>query len=59
MSGASTIRRVEELAGLISSACEDVAPQIAAMAGDPTAVLVRIVHRVQERCRRILAQACG
>ncbi|WP_376743699.1 type II toxin-antitoxin system HipA family toxin [Ensifer canadensis] len=59
MSGASTIRRVEELAGLISSSCEDVAPQIAAMAGDPTAVLVRIVHRVQKRCRRILAQACG
>lgn len=60
LSGASTVRRVEELAGLASSsACEDVALHIAAMAGDPTRVLERIIHNIQKRCRRILAQACG
>ncbi|OWV78090.1 phosphatidylinositol kinase [Rhizobium sp. R635] len=57
LSGASTVKRVEELAGLVGSASQDIAPQIAAMAGDPTGVLERITHNVQKRCRRIRVQA--
>ncbi|KXF74780.1 phosphatidylinositol kinase [Paramesorhizobium deserti] len=57
LSGASTVRRVEELAGLVSDASETVARQITAMAGDPTRVLERITHSVQKRSRRIQAQA--
>ncbi|MCZ4093602.1 type II toxin-antitoxin system HipA family toxin [Sinorhizobium psoraleae] len=57
LSGASTVKRVEELAGVVSRACENVAPQIADVAGDPTRVLERITHSVQKRCRRIQVQA--
>jgi serine/threonine-protein kinase HipA len=46
----------EELATLVPAACEDVAERIAAFAGDPTAVLDRIIHSVHKRCRRIEKQ---
>ncbi len=59
LSGASTLRRVEELAERVSAACEDVAPQIAGMAGDPARGLERITHCIQKRCRRIRAQSRG
>lgn len=59
LSGASTVKRVEELAGLVSSASENIAPQIAAVAGDPTRVLERITHSVRKRCGRIQVQARG
>ncbi|OJY78549.1 MULTISPECIES: hypothetical protein [unclassified Rhizobium] len=51
-----TLRRVEELVEAINTTCEDIAPQIAAMAGDPTRVLERISRNVQKRCGRIQAQ---
>lgn len=57
LSGASTLRRVDELAELVSTACEDEAPQIAAIAGDPTRVIEKVTHSIQKRCRRIRAQA--
>ncbi|MEO9340923.1 HipA domain-containing protein [Mesorhizobium sp. SB112] len=57
LSGAATVRRVEELAALVSSALETVASQLAAMAGDPTRVLERITHEVHKRCRRVQVQA--
>jgi serine/threonine-protein kinase HipA len=56
LSGASTVRRVEEIAGRVSGACDGVAREITAMAGDPARVLERVVHSVQKRCTRILAQ---
>ena len=59
LSGASTVKRVEELAELVSRASEDIAPQIAAIAGDPTRVIERITHNVRKRCRRIQVQARG
>lgn len=59
LSGASTLRRVEELAEHVSAACEDVAPQIAGMAGDPARGLERIPHCIRKRCRRIRAQSRG
>lgn len=59
LGGASTVKRVEELAELVSRASEDIAPQIAAMAGDPTRVIERITHNVRKRCRRIQVQARG
>jgi serine/threonine-protein kinase HipA len=59
LSGASTVKRVEELAELVSRASEDIAPQIAAMAGDPTRVIERITHTVRKRCRRIQVHARG
>jgi len=59
LSAASTVRRVEELVELVSATCDDVASQIAAMAGDPTSVLKRITRNVQKRCRRIQAQSRG
>lgn len=56
LSGASTVRRVEELAERVSAACGDVAPQTGGMAGDPARALERITHSVRKRCRRIQAQ---
>lgn len=56
LSGASTIRRVQELAAVIGGFCEDVAKQIVDTAGDPTRVLERITHNIQKRCRRIQRQ---
>lgn len=44
VSGASTVRRVEELAERVSAACDDVAPQVGALAGDPARVLENIVY---------------
>ena len=57
LSGASTLRRVDELAELVSTACEDVASQVAAIAGDPTRVVEKVTHSIQKRCRRIQARA--
>ncbi len=59
LSGASTVKRVEELAGLVSCASGDIAQQIADIAGDPTRVVERITHNVRKRCRRIQVQARG
>lgn len=57
LSGASTVRRVIELAGQVSAACEEVALQIKGMAGDPTEVLEKITHSIQKRCKRIEMQS--
>ena len=57
LSAASTVRRVEELSELVSATCDEVAPQIAAMTGDPTGVLERITRNVQQRCKRIQTQS--
>ncbi|OOO17896.1 type II toxin-antitoxin system HipA family toxin [Agrobacterium pusense] len=59
LSGASTLRRIEELAELVSATCDDVAPQVAALAGDPARVLEKIVHSIRKRCWRIQTQARG
>ncbi|NSY61688.1 type II toxin-antitoxin system HipA family toxin [Agrobacterium tumefaciens] len=56
LSGASTLKRVEELAKLVSVACDEVAPHIVALSSDPTRILERITHSVQKRCRRIQEQ---
>ncbi len=57
LSVASTLRRVEELAECVSAACEDVAGQTEARAGDPARVLEKIIHSIQKRRRRIQAQS--
>lgn len=59
LSGASTVRRVEELAERVSAACDDVVPQVEAVAGGPTRVLEKIVQSIRKRCRRIQTQARG
>ncbi len=59
LSGASTVRRVEELAVRVSAVCEDVALQVEALAGDPARALERITHSIRKRCRRIRAQCRG
>ncbi|MCD1633975.1 type II toxin-antitoxin system HipA family toxin [Martelella mediterranea] len=56
LSGASTVRRVEELAVRVQAACSDVAGQLLESAGDPTRSLERIVHEIKKRCRRIERQ---
>ncbi|WP_130932574.1 HipA domain-containing protein, partial [Agrobacterium sp. NCPPB 925] len=53
LSGASTLKRVEELAQLVSVGCDAVAQEIAGLAGDPTRVFERLTHSVRKRCRRI------
>lgn len=57
LSGASTVRRVRELAATVEINCEAVAADMSAVAGDPSRVLERIVHEVKKRCGRILRQA--
>lgn len=57
LSGASTVRRVAELAELVAARCEDVASQITDLAGDPARILESVTHRIQKRCRRIQAQS--
>ncbi|WP_377292714.1 HipA domain-containing protein [Rhizobium sp. SG2393] len=57
LSGASTVRRVAELAELVAARSEDVASQITDLAGDPARILQRVTHRIQKRCRRIQAQS--
>jgi serine/threonine-protein kinase HipA len=59
LSGASTLRRVVELAERVSAACDDVAPQVEALAGDPVRVLEKIINSVRKRCRRIQVQCRG
>lgn len=56
LSGASTLKRVDELAQSVSIACDEVARHIVDLAGDPTRVLEQITHSVQKRCRRIQEQ---
>ncbi|WP_437179074.1 HipA domain-containing protein [Neorhizobium galegae] len=56
LSGASTARRVEELAAVVGDASENVAKQIVDATGDPTRVLERITHDIQKRCRRVQGQ---
>nr|WP_314093708.1 type II toxin-antitoxin system HipA family toxin [uncultured Shinella sp.] len=57
LSGASTLRRLEKLAERVSAACDDVALQVMAFAGDPARVLEKIIHSIRKRCRRMQAQA--
>ncbi len=57
LSGASTVRRVAELAELVAARCEDVALQITDLAGDPARILERDYTSIQMRCRRIQAQS--
>lgn len=59
LSGASTLRRVEELAERVGAACEQIEQQIAEVAGDPARVLEKISHSVRKRCRRIQKQTRG
>lgn len=59
LSGASTLRRIVELAERVSAVCEDVATQVEALAGDPAIVLEKIVHSIRKRCRRIRVQCRG
>lgn len=56
LSGASTLRRVNELSELVMQTCDDVADQIISIAGDPTRALERITHEVKKRARRIQKQ---
>lgn len=56
LSGASTTRRVKELASRVSDACDDVAGQVSEQGGDPTGVLKRITHEIKKRSRRIRQQ---
>ena len=56
LSGASTLKRVEELGEMVSFACDEVVRHIAALSSDPTRILERITHSVQKRCRRIQEQ---
>ncbi len=56
LSGASTLRRVSNLAERISAACEAVASTIANMTGDPARILERVTHSIQKRCKRIQSQ---
>ncbi|SMD19693.1 type II toxin-antitoxin system HipA family toxin [Rhizobium sp. RU36D] len=59
LSGASTLRRVEELAERVSAACDEVVLQVETLAGDPARVLEKIVHSIRKRCQRMQAQAHG
>jgi serine/threonine-protein kinase HipA len=59
LSGASTLRRVEELAERVSAACDEVVLQVETLAGDPARVLEKIVHSIRKRCRRMQAQCRG
>ncbi|WP_280952522.1 HipA domain-containing protein [Neorhizobium huautlense] len=57
LSSASTARRALEMAERVSAACDEVAPQVEALAGDPTRVLEKIIHSIRKRCRRIQMQS--
>ena len=59
LSGASTVRRVMDLAAHVSATCDDVAPHGEALAGDPARRLQKIIHSIRKRCRRILVQSRG
>lgn len=56
LSGASTVRRVKELAERAESACDDIAAGVSEIVGDPSRVLERITHEIEKRCRRIRQQ---
>lgn len=56
LSGASTLRRVAELADLVASKCEETSKQVSDAHGDPTRVLERVTHAIEKRCKRILRQ---
>lgn len=57
LGAAATLRRVEELAERVSTACDAVAERTAAQAGDPARVLERMTHHIKKRCQRIRRQA--
>jgi serine/threonine-protein kinase HipA len=59
LSGASTVRRVEDLAERVAAGCADVARQFGALSGDPARVLEKIIHSIRKRCRRLQTQARG
>lgn len=50
LSGASTLRRVAELADLVSSKCEETSKQVSDAHGDPTRVLERVTHAIAMAC---------
>lgn len=56
LSGASTMRRVRELADIVGEACDSVAAQVSVVAQDPSRVVERITHEIRKRCRRIQNQ---
>mgnify|MGYP000686319340 CR=1 FL=1 len=56
LSGASTVRRVKELASHVEKGSGDVAGHILNKAGDPSRILERVVHEIGKRCRRLLQQ---
>lgn len=56
LSGASTVKRVNELASRVSDACDDVAGQVCEPADDPTGTLKRVTHEIKKRSRRIRQQ---
>ena len=56
LSGASTIRRVKELASQVSDTCDGIAAQMVETGGDPTGVLKRMTHEIKKRSRRIRRQ---
>ncbi len=56
LSGASTVRRVKDLAERTESACDDIAAGVLEVAGDPSRVLERITHEITKRSRRIRQQ---
>ncbi|WP_180897407.1 type II toxin-antitoxin system HipA family toxin [Martelella soudanensis] len=56
LSGASTVRRVEELAELVEGVCGEVAGRVSEMAGYPSRILERITHEIRKRCRRVARQ---
>lgn len=59
LSRASTLKRVEEFVELVSAGCNEIAPQVASIAGDPARVIEPITHKIQKRCKRIQRQCRG
>ncbi|GAJ96679.1 type II toxin-antitoxin system HipA family toxin [Rhizobium rhizogenes] len=56
LSPASTIKRIEELAELVDSACDSARTDILERGGDPTKILDRLTHSIRKRCHRIRRQ---
>lgn len=56
LSGASTLRRVAQLAGSVEEHAEATATSVNAMNGGPHQMMSEIVHEVTKRCRRIRRQ---
>lgn len=56
LSGASTLRRVDELSELVMHNSDTVADEVNNIAGDPTSVLERVNLEVKKKARRIQRQ---